>query len=156
MFLSAKILPPGFRSVSDLKALRFINFQHGACLVFSHPFHLSLSSFHFVFSSLWKKIIIQWKYQEGDKTWETPNTGKWTRGSGKGGGQGLEWLGNKHWGGHLTGWALCIVLYVGKLNSSKKILNILKIIQFCSGYHSKDKYIKPYIQSHITFHVWKS
>ena len=27
---------------------------------------------------------------EGDRTWETPNSGKQTRGSEKGGGQGVE------------------------------------------------------------------
>ena len=31
---------------------------------------------------------------EGDKTWETPKYGTWTKGSGKGGGRGVE----------VTGW----------------------------------------------------
>ena len=61
---------------------------------------------------------------EGDKTWETLNSGKWTRVGGKGGGQGRElgWLGDGHWGGHLAGWALGVMLHVGKLNSNKKKL----------------------------------
>ena len=54
---------------------------------------------------------------EGDRMWETPNSGKGTRGSGKGGGWGLGWLGDRHWGGHLMGWALSDML--GKLNSNK-------------------------------------
>ena len=58
---------------------------------------------------------------EGDKTWETPNSGKWIKGSRKGGGLGgLGYLGDGHWGGHLAGWALGVMLYVGKLNSNKK------------------------------------
>ena len=35
---------------------------------------------------------------EGDSTWETPNSGKWTRGSGRGRGWGgMGWLGDGHW-----------------------------------------------------------
>ena len=30
------------------------------------------------------------------------------------------WLGDRHWGGHLTGWALGVMLYVGKSHSNKK------------------------------------
>ena len=37
-------------------------------------------------------------------------------------GGGLGWLNDGHWGGHLAGWALGVTLYVGKLNSNKKIL----------------------------------
>ena len=37
-------------------------------------------------------------------------------------GRGLGWLGDGHWGGHLTGWALGVMLYVGKLNTNKKKL----------------------------------
>ena len=37
-------------------------------------------------------------------------------------GKGLGWLGDGHWGGHLAGWALGVMLYVGKLNSNKKKL----------------------------------
>ena len=33
---------------------------------------------------------------------------------------GLGWLGDRHWGGHLMGCALGVMLYVGKLNSNKK------------------------------------
>ena len=45
------------------------------------------------------------------------------QGSGKGGGWGMGWPGDRHWGGgHLTGWALSDMLYVGKLNSNKKII----------------------------------
>ena len=36
-------------------------------------------------------------------------------------GRGLGWLCDGHWGGHLAGWALGVMLYVGKLNSNKKI-----------------------------------
>ena len=49
------------------------------------------------------------------------NSGKQTRDSGKGGGQGVGVTGDGHWGGHLTGRALGVILYVGKLNSNKKI-----------------------------------
>ena len=59
---------------------------------------------------------------ECDRTWETPNSGKRTRASGRGGGQGDGWLGDRHWGGHLTGWALGVILYVDKLSSNKKII----------------------------------
>ena len=58
---------------------------------------------------------------ERDKTWKTPNSGKRTRGNWKGGGSGVgvtEWwaLGDRH----LAGWALGVMLHVGKLNSNKK------------------------------------
>ena len=33
--------------------------------------------------------------------------------------KGLGWLGDGHWGGPLTGWALGVILYVGKSNSNK-------------------------------------
>ena len=39
----------------------------------------------------------------------------------KGGGRGCGWLGDGHWGGHLMGWALGAILYVGKSNSNKNI-----------------------------------
>ena len=42
-------------------------------------------------------------------------------------GRGLGWLGDGHWGGHLAGWALGVMLYVGKLNSNKKNLKKLNI-----------------------------
>ena len=32
----------------------------------------------------------------------------------------LGWLGDGHWGGHLMGWTLGVMLCVGKLNSNKK------------------------------------
>ena len=32
----------------------------------------------------------------------------------------MGWLGDSHWGGHLMGWALGVMLYVGKFNSNKK------------------------------------
>ena len=35
-------------------------------------------------------------------------------------GRGLRWLGDQHWGRHLAGWALGVMLYVGKLNSNKQ------------------------------------
>ena len=35
-------------------------------------------------------------------------------------GGGLRWLSDGHWGGHLAGWALGVMLYVGKLNSNLK------------------------------------
>ena len=31
-------------------------------------------------------------------------------------GRGMGWLGNGHWGGHLMGWTLGVILYIGKLN----------------------------------------
>lgn len=61
--------------------------------------------------------------RKGDKTLETPNSEKGTRGSGRGGGWGvgeMGWLGDGHWGGHLTGWVLGVKLYVGKSNSNNK------------------------------------
>ena len=33
----------------------------------------------------------------------------------------MVWKGDGHWGGHLMGWALGVILYVGKSNSNKKI-----------------------------------
>ena len=30
------------------------------------------------------------------------------------------WLSDGHWGGHLMGWTLGVILYVGKLNTNKK------------------------------------
>ena len=47
---------------------------HGAC------FSLCLC-----LSKMNKSLMIE-NTREGDRTWETPNSGKWTRGSGKGGG----------------------------------------------------------------------
>ena len=44
--------------------------------------------------------------REGDKPWEAPNSGKWTRGSGRGGERGMGWLGD----GQGTGWPLGIIL----------------------------------------------
>ena len=41
--------------------------------------------------------------REGDRTWETPNSGKWTRGGGKGGRGGWGWLGDGHRAGALDG-----------------------------------------------------
>ena len=36
-------------------------------------------------------------------------------------GGGWRWMGDGHWGGHLMGWALGVILYVvGKLNTNKK------------------------------------
>ena len=35
-------------------------------------------------------------------------------------GRGWGWLGDGHWGGHLMGWALGVILYVGKLKTNKK------------------------------------
>ena len=35
-------------------------------------------------------------------------------------GGGMGCLGDRHWGGHLTGWTLGVILYVGKSNSNKK------------------------------------
>ena len=58
--------------------------------------------------------------REGDRTWETPNSWKWIRGSRRGGEQGLGWLGDGHWTGHLMQRAVGVTLYVGKLNSNKK------------------------------------
>ena len=58
--------------------------------------------------------------RKGDRTWETPNSEKRTRGGRKGGGWGVGWMGDGHWGGHLMGWALGVILYVGKLNTNKK------------------------------------
>ena len=61
------------------------------------------------------------KYQKGDRTWETPYSGKRTRGSGRGGGSRVGVTGWWALRGHLMGWTLGVMLYVGKLNSNKKI-----------------------------------
>ena len=34
-------------------------------------------------------------------------------------GGGMGWLGDRHWRGHLMGWALGVMLYVGISNSNK-------------------------------------
>ena len=60
------------------------------------------------------------KIRESDKIWEIPNSGKWTRGGGEGGGQGVGVTGWWALRGHLAGWALGVMLYVSKLNSNKK------------------------------------
>ena len=47
---------------------------------------------------------------EGDKTWETPKSGKWTRVSGRGGGQGVggDWvMGNEGGMWQDEHWVLC-------------------------------------------------
>ena len=36
-------------------------------------------------------------------------------------GGGWGWLGDGNWGGHLAGWALGVILYVGKSNSNKNL-----------------------------------
>ena len=59
VFLSAKFLPPGFQLWSWPQVIKFTHIQHEACLVFSLPFPLLLCSLHFLFCSLWKRIIIQ-------------------------------------------------------------------------------------------------
>ena len=41
-------------------------------------------------------------------------------------GRGMGWLGDRHWGGHLMGWALGAILYVGKLNTNKNKFIIKK------------------------------
>ena len=61
---------------------------------------------------------------EGDKTWKTPNSRKWTRGSGKGGRQGVGVTGWWALRGHLVEWALGVMLYVAKLNSNKNNNNL--------------------------------
>ena len=43
---------------ADLKIIKFTHIQYGACLVFSLPFPLPLSSLHFLFCSLYKKRTI--------------------------------------------------------------------------------------------------
>ena len=35
---------------------------------------------------------------------------------------GCGWMFDGHWGGHLTGWAVGVILYVGQLNTNKKNL----------------------------------
>ena len=57
------------------------------------------------------------KIRGGDKPWETSDSGKqrvvekevW----------GVGWLGDRHWEGHVMGWALGVTLYVGKSNFNK-------------------------------------
>ena len=97
-----------------LATLNFLNFHMN--------FRISLSiyrkkiSWNFVWNCIESENI-----SEDDRTWEIPNSGKWTRGSGKGCGWGVggDWVTGTE-GGHLVGWALGVMLYVGKLNSNKK------------------------------------
>ena len=60
---------------------------------------------------------------QGDKIRETPNSEQGAVEEEVG--RGMGWLGDRHWGGwhSRTGWALGVMLYVGKLNSNKKINN---------------------------------
>ena len=51
----------------------------------------------------------------GDRTWETPNSGKRTRCSGRGGG-GNRVTGWRALRGHLMGWALGVILYWTPIN----------------------------------------
>ena len=50
---------------------------------------------------------------------KAPNSGKRTKHGGRGGGRVWGWLGDGHRDGELTGWALGVMLYVGKLNTNK-------------------------------------
>ena len=57
--------------------------------------------------------------RKGDGTWKTPNSGKRTRGGGKGGGQGVGVTGWRGMRGALDGMSsLGVILEVGKLNSN--------------------------------------
>ena len=59
--------------------------------------------------------------RKGERTWKTPNSGKQTSAGREGEvGGGWGWLGDGHWGGHLTRWALGVILCVGKLNTNEK------------------------------------
>ena len=56
----------------------------------------------------------------------------------------MGWLGDGQWGGHLTGWALGVTLYIGKSNSNKniqkKIVNLYsKVISTVSERQSNFK-----------------
>ena len=51
--------------------------------------------------------------REGDRTWETPNSGKQTRGSGRGGGRGAwgDWvMGTEGGNWRDEHWVLCYML----------------------------------------------
>ena len=66
-----------------------------------------------------KRKETEWgKIREGDKPWETPNSGKQRVAEGEVGGK-MEWLHEGHWGGHLMGWALGVILCADKLNLNK-------------------------------------
>ena len=54
----------------------------------------------------------------------------------------LGWLGDGHWGEHLKGWALGVMLYVGKSNSNKKYTKNLINLKYSL---SKNKKIKTKI-----------
>ena len=51
-------------------------------------------------------------------------------------GGGLGWLCDGHWGGNLAGWALGVMLYVGKLNSNKKLKKQIYIYYLIVGKES--------------------
>ena len=78
------------------------------------------------------------KIREGDKPWETPNSEKQTKGCRRrGGGRRIRVTGDEHWGGHLMGWALDVILCVGKLNLNFK--NIKKKSAEKVGHCDKQK-----------------
>ena len=59
-------------------------------------------------------------------------------------GGGWGWVGDGHWGGYLTGWALGVILYVGKLNTNKNyfiknnnnLLSKAKIVAMYYGFRA--------------------
>ena len=63
---------------------------------------------------------------EGDTTWEMPNSGNEQGVVEREMGGELGWLGDGHWGGHLTEWALGVILYVGKSDTNKNKFIIKK------------------------------
>ena len=102
---------------------------HARVFLFVLPFakprlgaSLSICSSELFFFFLTPQAVLDsiFSISEDDRTWETPNSGKWTKGSGKGGGWGHGVTGWWALRGALMGWALGDMLYVGKLNSSTK------------------------------------
>ena len=63
-------------------------------------------------------------------------------------GGGLGWVGDGHWGGHLTGWALGVYAIVGISNSNKKYIPKKKRISNLT-LHSWDPHTTGYTVDYI-------
>ena len=70
-------------------------------------------------------------------------------------GGGLGWLGDGHWGGPWTGWALGVMLYVGKSNSNKKKKESNETVLWNkSYYHAYPKKINKHKDNVNTIHKY--
>ena len=93
--------------------------------------------------------------RKGDRTWGTPNSGKQigvVEGQEVG---GWGWLGGRHWGRHLMGWALGVILYVGKLNTIKTINLLLKFKKLWKwNFFSSPIYVPKTWESTALWTLW--